>query len=71
LKDGDANPACAQSCPAEAIVFGDMNDPNSEVSKRMKDPRYYQVLEELGVRPSVGYMTLVRNREEKKEVHHG
>jgi molybdopterin-containing oxidoreductase family iron-sulfur binding subunit len=69
FKDGDAIPACAQSCPANAIVFGDMNDPNSEVAKRMKDPRNYRVLEELGVRPSVSYMTLVRNREEK-ETHH-
>lgn len=72
LKDGDVRPACAQSCPADAIVFGDMNDPASEVSKRMKDPRFYRVLEELGVRPSVGYMTLVRNRDESTtEVRHG
>lgn len=72
LKDGDVQPACVQSCPADAIVFGDMNDPASEVSKRMKDPRFYRVLEELGVRPSVGYMTLVRNRDEKTtEVRHG
>jgi molybdopterin-containing oxidoreductase family iron-sulfur binding subunit len=72
LKDGDIQPACAQSCPAQAIAFGDMNDPQSEVSKRMKDKRYYRVLEELGVRPSVGYMTLIRNREARKEEpHHG
>jgi len=64
IKDGDIQPACAQSCPAKAIVFGDMNDPNSELVQRMKNPRYYRVLEEIGVRPSVGYMTLVRNREE-------
>ncbi len=63
LKDGDIQPACAQSCPAKAIVFGDMNDPNSELVKRIKDPRHYRVLEELGIRPSVGYLTLVRNRE--------
>ncbi len=66
VKDGDAIPACAQSCPANAIVFGDANDPNSEVSQRMKDSRNYRVLEELGVRPSVGYMTIVRNRKEEK-----
>ncbi|MBI5473956.1 MAG: 4Fe-4S dicluster domain-containing protein [Ignavibacteriae bacterium] len=70
LKDGDAMPACAQSCPANAIVFGDMNDPESEIVRRMKDARTYRVLEELGVRPSVSYMTLIRNREEKKESHH-
>ncbi len=72
IKDGDIKPACQQSCPANAIVFGDMNDPESEVSKLMKDPRYYRVLEELGVRPSVGYLTLVRNREkEKGEITNG
>lgn len=64
VKDGDIQPACAQSCPAQAIVFGDMNDPNSELVQRMKSPRYYRVLEEVGVNPSVGYMTLVRNRDE-------
>jgi len=72
LKDGDIQPACAQSCPAQAIVFGDMNAPESEVSKRMKDPRFYRVLEEIGVRPSVGYMTLIHDRPEgKEEQHHG
>lgn len=72
LKDGDVKPACAQSCPANAIAFGDMNDANSEITQRMKDPRYYRVLEEIGVRPSVGYMTLVHDRpEENAEVHHG
>jgi len=72
LKDGDIQPACAQSCPAQAIVFGDMNDLESKVSKRMKDPRFYRVLEEIGVRPSVGYMTLIHDRpESNKEQHHG
>lgn len=71
VRDGDVKPACQQSCPANAIVFGDMNDPDSEISKRMKDPRYYRVLEEIGVRPSIGYMTLVRHRdvEEGGAVH--
>lgn len=67
VHDSEIQPACAQSCPAQAIVFGDMNDPTSVVAQKMKDPRYYHVLEELGVRPSVGYMTLVRNREEQKK----
>ncbi len=63
VKDGDIQPACAQSCPANAIVFGDMNDANSELVKRMSDPRHYRVLEEIGVKPSVGYMTMVKNRD--------
>lgn len=62
LRDGDIQPACAQSCPAQAIVFGDINDPASRVSGLLKDPRKYRVLDELGVRPSVNYLTLVRNR---------
>ncbi|MBX2990075.1 MAG: 4Fe-4S dicluster domain-containing protein [Bacteroidetes bacterium] len=71
VKDGDVQPACAQSCPAKAIMFGDMNDPKSTIAAQMKDPRYYRVLEEIGVKPSVGYMTLVHDREETKEVTHG
>ena len=64
LRDGDIQPACQQSCPADAITFGDMNDPESRVSRAMTDPRFYRVLEELGVRPSIGYMTLVRDNED-------
>jgi MoCo/4Fe-4S cofactor protein with predicted Tat translocation signal len=66
--------ACEQSCPAQAIVFGDAANPESEVSKRMRDPRCYFVLGELGVRPSVGYMTRIRNTEAAAEeggAHHG
>lgn len=62
LKDGEIKLACQQSCPADAIVFGDINDPESEISKKLKDPRYYRVLEELGVAPRVGYLTKVRNK---------
>jgi Fe-S-cluster-containing dehydrogenase component len=64
LKDGAIQTACQQSCPAQAIVFGDMNDPKSAVSQALKNPRRYYVLEELNVQPSVAYQRLVRNREE-------
>ena len=64
LQDGDIRPACAQSCPSQAIVFGDMNDPESKLARQKHDPRHYHVLAELGVKPVVGYLTLVRNREE-------
>ncbi|TAK57769.1 MAG: 4Fe-4S dicluster domain-containing protein [Bacteroidetes bacterium] len=69
VKDGEIQPACAQSCPAKAIVFGDMNDGKSEVTAKMKDPRYFRVLEEVGTYPSVGYMTLVRNSSEEESAN--
>ena len=72
IEDGSIQTACQQSCPAEAIYFGDLNDPNSRVSKMMANPRRYRVLEELNVRPAVGYLTVVRNSEqENKEENHG
>lgn len=61
LVDGDVKMACQQTCPANAIIFGDANDPESEVSKALKDERVYYVLEELNVQPGVGYMTKVTN----------
>lgn len=64
LADGEILPACAQACPSNAIVFGDVNDPNSEISKLFADPRNYHLLEELHTLPSVGYLTLVRNKPE-------
>ena len=70
VADGDIQTACQQSCPARAIFFGDLNDPNSEVSRKMRDPRRYRVLSELNVRPSVGYLTVVRNRDEKQGGEH-
>ncbi len=60
--DGAIQPACAQSCPAGAIVFGDMNDPQSRLSILKQDRRHYAVLDELGVKPVVGYLAKVRNR---------
>jgi len=62
LADGVIQTACQESCPTGAIVFGDLNDPESRVSKAMKNPRRYRVLEELNVRPSVAYLRKVRNR---------
>ncbi len=64
LKDGDVISACQQACPADAIVFGDMNDKESEVYKLKHTPRAYQVLEEIHVLPSVSYLTKIRNVEE-------
>lgn len=62
LGDGDIQTACQQSCPAKAIVFGDLNDPKSRVSRLKAGPRAYRLLDELNVQPSVNYLSLVRNR---------
>jgi molybdopterin-containing oxidoreductase family iron-sulfur binding subunit len=74
LADGEIIPACAQSCPADAIVFGDMNNKDSKISKFFADERNYHLLEELHTLPSVGYLTKVRNTEakatKKKEIKH-
>ncbi|WP_276345732.1 TAT-variant-translocated molybdopterin oxidoreductase [Daejeonella sp. JGW-45] len=61
LKDGDIKMACQQTCPTNAIIFGDGNDPNSEVSKALKSERTYYVLEEINTKPGIGYQTKVRN----------
>ncbi len=62
VEDGEIQPACVQSCPADALVFGDLNDPNSKISKYFKNERNYHLLEELHTLPSVGYLTKVRNK---------
>ncbi|MBB6502674.1 TAT-variant-translocated molybdopterin oxidoreductase [Pedobacter cryoconitis] len=61
LKDGDIKMACQQACSANAIIFGDGNDPESEVSKALRSERVYYVLEEINTQPGVGYMTKIRN----------
>lgn len=62
LADGDIKTACQQSCPSNAIVFGDMMNPESEISKQLADERKYVVLEELNVQPRVNYLTKIRNK---------
>jgi MoCo/4Fe-4S cofactor protein with predicted Tat translocation signal len=63
IADGAIQTACQQSCPAQAIVFGDLNDPKSKVAQLAQSGRSYRVLEDLGVGPSVAYLKLVRNRD--------
>ncbi|MGQ7870856.1 4Fe-4S dicluster domain-containing protein [Sunxiuqinia sp. sy24] len=62
LEDGEVVPACAQSCPADAIVFGDLNNKESRISNFFEDERNYHLLEELHTLPSVGYLTKVKNK---------
>ncbi|WP_066837624.1 TAT-variant-translocated molybdopterin oxidoreductase [Rufibacter ruber] len=64
-KDGEIVTACAQACPTNAIIFGDMLDPNSQVSqilKREEGERAFHVLEELNTQPNVTYLTKIRNQ---------
>ncbi len=61
VADGEVVTACQQTCPSEAIVFGDLNDPNSRVSRAAADSRGYHVLGDLNTRPAVTYLKRVRN----------
>jgi len=76
IKDGEINVACATACPTDALVFGDMNDPESRVSQLLKieenstsalkevnEERAYHVLEEINVSPNVWYFTKIRNKD--------
>jgi len=56
LKDGEVNPACVQSCPAGAMVFGDLNDPKSQVSRLTRLERGTKLLAELGTSPKITYL---------------
>lgn len=57
IEPGEYVPACAEACPARAIVFGDLSDPTSEVSKLARSPRAFRLQEELGTKPKVIYLT--------------
>ena len=65
-RDGEVVTACAQSCPTEAIVFGDMRDPNTRISqllRREDGERAFHSLDSINVQPNVTYLTKIRNSE--------
>lgn len=68
LQDGEIKTACQTACPTNAITFGDMNNPESAVSKAFKAERNYAVLEEWHAGPSVRYLSKIRNN--GKDVRH-
>jgi MoCo/4Fe-4S cofactor protein with predicted Tat translocation signal len=83
VNDGEVVTACQAACSTGAILFGDMNDPQSRITKLLKitkdekgasafdkkvgNPRAYRVIEEIGVKPNIYYLTKIRNKDEKKE----
>ncbi len=68
--DADLKTACQQTCPTDAISFGNINNPEAEVSKLKLDPRAFRVLEVLNTQPAVSYLSKVRNKEGEQK-HHG
>ena len=61
VRDGEIITACQQACPAGAIVFGNLNDPNAEVTKLKQRQRNYQLLDDLNTRPRTSYLAVVEN----------
>lgn len=55
-KDGEVQPACVQSCPAEAMIFGDLDDPTSRVARQSRSGRAFKLMEDLGAEPKVIYL---------------
>ncbi len=62
LKDGEIKTACQQSCPADAITFGNIHDSGSQISAKTQEPRTYKILAQLNVEPAVSYQVRIKNQ---------
>ncbi|HEV2123271.1 MAG TPA: 4Fe-4S dicluster domain-containing protein [Chloroflexota bacterium] len=71
IRDGELQPACAQTCPTDAIIFGDWADPNSRISILANDRRNYELLGHLGTEPTVVYLKKVDPNAAEGEVERG
>ncbi|WP_426752731.1 4Fe-4S dicluster domain-containing protein [Myxococcus sp. Y35] len=65
IRPGEVVTACAQACPTNAIVFGDLNHPDAEVSRLHEDARHYALLHELGTRPRTVHLIRLKNPSEE------
>ncbi len=70
VHDGEVKTACQQTCPANAITFGNLKDPESAVAKLFHSERNYAVLGELNTQPALHYLSKIRNAETGHEGHH-
>ncbi len=71
IEDGMITPACAQACPADAIAFGDLRDPNSRVKQLSTHKRSYELLGELNLNSRLNYLARINNPPGGGEAHHG
>src|SRR5947209_7426387 len=71
IQDEELQTACQQSCPANAIIFGNINDPNSQVSKLKAQHRNYGLLQDLNTRPRTTYLAEIRNPNPELEAPSG
>ena len=75
VREAEVRPACQQTCPADAIRFGDVRDAESQVAESRRSPRSYTLLDELNVYPSVDYLSRIRRgapeTTDEQEPHHG